>query len=151
MKNFKNNLAAVTLLCLFIILSLNSNVAFAKRLMNASGQSCEMVESATLGVNFSNVAIELKASKSFIQQKADEIMALAADLAISDITIQNMNYNIYSGSNSGCSKPAQQAYQLSGNISFKMPDAMLAEKLMEALGEKGYNVNFNMNAYRQCQ
>ncbi len=112
-----------------------------------------MVETANLGINFSNVPIELKSSKSYVQQKADEILAIAADLAIEDIHIQNMNYNIYTNNNNynNCNKDTPSTYQLNGNISFQMPNAANAEKLMEAIGDKGYNVNFNMNAYRQCQ
>tara|TARA_R110002095_G_scaffold206163_2_gene189983 strand:- start:783 stop:1232 length:450 start_codon:yes stop_codon:yes gene_type:complete len=129
----------------------NAQARKAVLVSDANAQTCKMVETATLGINFSNIPVDLKSSKSFIQQKADEILAIAADLGIDDIQVQNMNYSIYSNNNGGCNASTASVYQLSGNVSFQIPNAGKAESLMQALGEKSYNVNFNMNAYRQCQ
>ena len=149
MKILKITFTTILFLGLFIAPTVNAKMALAR---SDSGQNCKMVETATLGINFNNVPIELKSSKSYVQQKADEILTLAADLAIEDIHIQNMNYNIYTNNYGGCNNTSTpSSYQLNGNVSFQMPNAENAEKLMEFIGEKGYNVNFNMNAYRQCQ
>lgn len=149
MKSMKTAIMLTALTAMFIP-SVNAKVAIARSAPAA--KDCKMVETANLGINFSNVPIELKSSKSYVQQKADEVLAIAADLAIEDIHIQNMNYNIYTNNNyNNCNKDTPSTYQLSGNVSFQMPNAANAEKLMEAIGDKGYNVNFNMNAYRQCQ
>ncbi len=150
MKSMKTAIMLTALTAMFIP-SVNAKVAIARSA--PATKDCKMVETANLGINFSNVPIELKSSKSYVQQKADEILAMAADLAIDDIHIQNMNYNIYTNNNNynNCNKDTPSTYQLNGNISFQMPNAANAEKLMEAIGDKGYNVNFNMNAYRQCQ
>lgn len=150
MKSMKTAIMLTALTAMFIP-SVNAKVAIARSAPD--GKNCKMVETANLGINFSNVPIELKSSKSYVQQKADEILTIAADLAIENIHIQNMNYNIYTNNNNynNCNKDTPATYQLSGNVSFQMPNAANAEKLMEAIGDKGYNVNFNMNAYRQCQ
>ena len=132
-----------------------SDISYARKMIAPTGQqNCSMVETATVGINFSNVPIDINSAKSYTQEKADEVMALAADLGIEDITLQNLNYNVYSNYSGGCQGGATQIgqYTLSGGISFQVNSgAEKAAMLMEAIGEKGYNVNFNMNAYRQCQ
>ena len=123
----------------------------ARIIASGNQQNCKMVETATVGINFNNVPTDIKSAKSYTQEKADEVITIAKDLGIEDIIVQNMNYNVYSNNGGGCSGAVASQYNLNGNISFQIADAEKAANLMEAISEKGYKVNFNMNAYRQCQ
>lgn len=125
--------------------------AFADRVAPAQNQkNCEMVETANVGVNFNNIAVDLKDTKSFMEQKSEEVLAAAADLEIENLHVQNMNYSVYSNNGGGCMASNAQ-YQMNGSMSFQLKDSQKAAELMEKLGELGYIVNFNMNAYRQCR
>lgn len=122
---------------------------------STSAQNCKMVETSQVGINFNNPLTDFKTARTFIDDKMNEIKVIAADLAIENLEVQSLNYNVYSNSNySGCgAAPANipQTIQLSGSIAFNITDSSKASALMEKLGEKGYNVNFNLSSYRQCQ
>ncbi len=125
--------------------------AYADRIAPVQNQkNCEMVETANVGVNFNNISVELKETKNFMEQKSEEILAAAADLEIENLHVQNMNYSVYSNNGGGC-RASNTQYQMNGNMSFQLKDSQKAAELMEKLGELGYVVNFNMNAYRQCK
>ena len=129
-------------------------VAYARKMAapSASGQAnCHMVKNAQMGISFNNVAVELTAVQSYVDQQAAGVISVAADLGIEDIFIQNMNYNLYSNNGSGCNNQSNAQYSMNGNISFQISDSEKAVSLMEKVGENGYNVTFNMNSYRQCQ
>lgn len=126
--------------------------ATARTIAQPSGQKCEMVENVTLGLNFNNVPVKIAEAREYITSKSEEIESIATELGIEDLEIQNMNYNIYANNHGGCHMQVDgMEYRMNGGMSFKMQDAEKASVLMERLGEKGYMVNFNMNAYRQCQ
>ncbi|MCB1681588.1 MAG: hypothetical protein H6858_07400 [Rhodospirillales bacterium] len=121
-------------------------------------QNCKLVETVQFGVNFSNVSVDPKTAKSFMDDKISELRALAKDLGIENLEIQNLNYSIYNNNYNynyancgGAPASAPAVMQLNGNVSFIVGDSAKGTALMEKAGEKGYNVNFNMNAYRQCQ
>ncbi|GEM_PF-2159588 len=120
-------------------------------------ENCEMLESIMLDVTFSNVPIDI----TYVKQEAGKIQLLAKDMGIEDITIQNMSYNTYNNNSSGgCGQALSEEhklngdtaeYKLSGYLSFMIDNAEKAKSLMDKLIEQGYNVNFSMSAYRQCQ
>tara|TARA_B100001989_G_C24550023_1_gene473744 strand:+ start:507 stop:947 length:441 start_codon:yes stop_codon:yes gene_type:complete len=120
-------------------------------LVSTGGQKCKMVETVTVGMNFNVQGIELGEAKSLMENKMAEIENIATSLEISNMELQNYSYNIYANS-TGCGHGASNnLYQFNGNLSFKLDSADKTDALMDALAEKGFNVNFNMNAYRQCQ
>ncbi len=121
-----------------------------------TGQNCKMIETVQFGVNFSNVNVDPKAAKTFVDDKIAELRTLAADIGIEKLEVQSLNYSIYNNNYNygGCGAapaPTPALLQLNGNISFIVDDSAKGTALMEKAGEKGYNVNFNLNAYRQCQ
>ncbi len=122
-----------------------------KAVISQDGRTCKMVETATLGVNFNQVPVQLDGFQAYINQKRDEILGVAADLEIKDIVIQNMNYNIYPNNNSGYPMQGPKPYFMNGGMSFQIQDTENAPLLMEKVGTLGYQVNFNVSAYRQCQ
>ena len=136
----------------FPVFAQDSTAKAASRMMSpqAIAERCPMKENAQLGVNFNNQPVELDALKDYMQSKIDEIQAIAADMGVEDLVVQSMNYNIYN--NYGGGIPATKpSYMMNGNLAFTLGSASQGAGLMEKLGEKGYIVNFNMNAYRQCQ
>ena len=147
MKNSK-----IIFMVVLLSASLMASNVSAKRLLSSSnGQNCKMVETASLSVSFNNVSVELKNTKSYIEEKADEILLIAKDLEIEEIHINNMNYNVYTNNNGGCNASTPSKYNMNGSFSFKIDDAEKAATLVGAIGAKGYQVNFSMNGYRQCQ
>ncbi|MBK9585029.1 MAG: hypothetical protein KA099_04415 [Alphaproteobacteria bacterium] len=121
-----------------------------------AGQNCKLVETVQFGVNFNNINVDPKTAKTYMDEKIAELRALAADLGIEKLEIQNLNYSVYNNNYNygGCGAapaPATPVVQLNGNVSFIVEDSAKGTALMEKAGEKGYNVNFNLNAYRQCQ
>ena len=145
----------LTITSVVLIGTLSSGVFASEKIArsimtDANGKECSMVETANVGVNFNNIETELKESRSYIDKKVDDISAIALGLGIEDLEINSLNYNIYSNNSGGCNA-SNNGYRLNGNISFKMSNSEKAAELMEALNEKNYNVNFNMNAYRQCR
>lgn len=143
-------LTIFSITALFVITTM-SVTASAKQVSSSYTQTCKMVETVTLNINFNNIPIELKEASGFMEQKAEDVTAKAADLGIEKIDIQNMSYNVYSYNNGGCNAGATSQFQLNGSFSFQLKDSKKAITLMESLSDMGYNVNFNMNAYRQCQ
>ncbi|PCJ99718.1 MAG: hypothetical protein COA45_02550 [Zetaproteobacteria bacterium] len=141
----------ITATILSSILCMSSAHASKRLAVSGSGQTCTMVENATLSVSFSNVPIELKNTQTYIEGKADEIMLVAKDLNIEKMHVNNINYNVYTTNSGGCNANTPSKYSLNGGVSFKIEDTEKAAALMEAIGEKGYQVNFSMNGYRQCQ
>lgn len=141
------------LLCTLVsVMSVAAFDVLARELVAPSdSRSCEMVETATLGVSFNQVPVKLDGFQEYINMKRDEIFNLAADLQITDIVLQNMNYNINYFYNNGFPRDEKKDYVMNGNLSFQMKDADKAPLLMEKVGALGYQVNFNVNAYRQCR
>lgn len=109
----------------------------------ANGQTCKMVETVSISLSFSNIPVSLDAVKSNVDERLAEIDALAKDVGIKELIIQNMNYNIYSNNGGG--------YLLNGSFSLQIDNADLAAALMKALSGKAYVPNLSVNSYRQCQ
>ena len=142
------------LLCTLVtMVSMTAFNSFAKsiRASNSNDLTCDMVETATLGVSFNQVPISLDGFQAYIDGKRDEIFNFAADLEIADIVLHNMNYNINYYNQGGSPSAEEKSYVMNGSLSFQMKDADKAPLLMEKVGALGYQVNFNVNAYRQCR
>lgn len=121
-------------------------------------QNCKLIETVQFGVNFNNVNVEPKTAKTFMDDKIADLRNIAKDVGIESLEIQNLNYSVYNNNynyayTSYGSTPAAlpTVMQLNGNVSFIVQDSAKGTALMEKAGEKGYNVNFNLSAYRQCQ
>ncbi|PCJ97254.1 MAG: hypothetical protein COA45_09950 [Zetaproteobacteria bacterium] len=142
------------LLCTLItVVSMAAFDSFAKskRASNLNDPTCDMVETATLGVSFNQIPVALDGFQAYINSKRDKIFKLAADLEISDIVLHNINYNIIHNNQGGYPSAEEKYYVMNGGLSFKMKDANKVPLLMEKVSALGFQVNFNMNAYRQCR
>lgn len=116
-------------------------------------QDCKMVETISLGVNFNNINIEIGKAKSFVDEKMAEIEAFAKEVGIGKFEVQNVSYNVYANNYSGgCGMPSAPAqYQMNGSFSYTVDDAAKAAELTKKVEAKGYQINLNSSAYRQCQ
>ena len=148
MKKFKIIFAVFLLASGFLVFPL---AAKSRIMAPGQGQNCEMVKTATLSINFSNVPTEIKDTQSYVDKKVDAVLKIADGLDVESIHIQNMSYNVYSNNSGGCHGNVSARYNLNGNVSFQIGNAEKAAALLEKLDDEGYNVNFNMNAYRQCR
>jgi uncharacterized protein YggE len=117
----------------------------------SNGQNCTMQESGQVGVSFNNVMVaRLDRIGAEMDQKIDEVLALAKQAQLSKIDVQSYSYNVYPVS-SGLPAGASVPYQYSGSVSFLVEPCAKASELMSLLAAKGYSANLNVNAYRQCQ
>ena len=115
------------------------------------GQTCAMQETGQVGVSFNNVLATKPARiGADVDQKIDEITALAKQAGIAKIEVQSYNYNVYPVS-SGLPAGANVPYQYNGSVSFAVEPCEKAAGLMSLLASKGYAATLNVNAYRQCQ
>src|SRR5262245_39029219 len=115
------------------------------------GQTCAMQETGQVGVSFNNVMVaKLDRIGAEMDQKIDEITALAKQAGIARMEVQSYNYNVYPVS-SGLAAGANVPYQYNGSVSFAVEPHEKAAALMSLLAGKGYSANLNVNAYRQCQ
>src|SRR5262245_12917937 len=86
----------------------------------ASGQTCGMVETGQVGVNFNNLMVtDVSKVGAELDGKIDEIIALARKAGIEKIEVQSYSYNVYPVSN-GYPIPAGTPvpYQYNGSVSF---------------------------------
>jgi hypothetical protein len=117
----------------------------------ANGQNCTMQETGQVGVSFNNMMVaKLERIGAEMDQKIDEVLALAKQAQLTKIEVQSYSYNVYPVS-SGLPAVANLPYQYSGNVSFLVEPCAKASELMSLLAAKGYAANLNVNAYRQCQ
>ena len=117
----------------------------------ANGQKCTMQETGQVGISFNNVMVtKLDRIASEMDQKIDELLALAKQAQLTKIEVQSYSYNVYPVS-TGSPPSANVPYQYSGNVSFSVEPCAKASELMSLLAAKGYSANLNVNAYRQCQ
>lgn len=154
MKSLKLLTLATTALGLSFVTTAYAKEAVARKMAAPQdGSNCSLVENANIGINFSNQQISLSDAKDYMSKKREEVEAAAAQMGIEDLDFQNINYSIYNHNNGVCNIQNSNSnfYQLNGNMSFQLQDSEKATDLMEKLGDLGYNVNLNMNAYRQCQ
>jgi uncharacterized protein YggE len=118
---------------------------------SANGQNCTMQETGQVGVSFNNVMVaKLERIGAEMDQKINEVLALAKQAQLTKIEVQSYSYNVYPVS-SGLPAVANLPYQYSGNVSFLVEPCAKASELMSLLAAKGYSANLNVNAYRQCQ
>lgn len=141
---------------LLVLLLLVSIPAIAsERVMMASGitgKNCKMVENVTINMSYNEQGIELANAKNMMDDKLAVVQDSATSLGIENIELQSYSYNIYANNNGGCGANTSSGnYQFNGNLSFLLKSADKTDELMKALSEKGFYVNFNLNAYRQCQ
>jgi uncharacterized protein YggE len=117
----------------------------------SGGQKCTMQETGQVGISFNNVMVaKLDRLGAEMDQKIDEVLALAKQARLEKIEVQSYSYNVYPVSN-GSLPGANVPYQYSGNVSFSVEPCAKASELMSLLAAKGYSANMNVNAYRQCQ
>lgn len=119
---------------------------------------CNIVENASLSLNFGNVLLEVGKAQTYIQENITEIQNMAKEVGLENLEVNNMNYNFYSDSNNytaytghsadNSGRPLQM--RLSGNITFAIPDVEKGLALMEKAGLKGFSINYSVNANRQC-
>lgn len=114
-------------------------------------QTCAMQETGQVGVSFNNVLVtKLDRIGAEMDQKIDEIAALAKQSGLAKIEVQSYSYNVYPVS-SGYPAGANVPYQYNGSVSFAVEPCAKASALMSLLASKGYAATLNVNAYRQCQ
>ena len=117
----------------------------------ANGQSCAMQETGQVGVSFNNVTVaKVDRIGAEMDQRIDEVLALAKQAQLTKIEVQSYSYNAYPVSSSSLPS-ANVPYQYSGSVSFSVEPCAKASELMSLLAAKGYSANMNVNAYRQCQ
>jgi len=116
------------------------------------GQTCAMQETGQVGVSFNNVWVaKLDGIGREMDQRIDDVIALAKQAEIAKIEVQSYNYNVYPASSGGSPGGAATPYQYSGSVTFSVEPCSRASELMSLLASKGYAANLNVSAYRQCQ
>ncbi len=125
--------------------------AIEAMLVRTDMSQCEMNKNMTLGINFNNVFVTAEESGAYVQTKITEIETIAKENGVEKILIQNMNYNINSVHGSYNQPKVEGQFRLHGNINFQLQGDKEPVNLLKALDEKGYNVNFRVNANRQCR
>ncbi|MDH5722736.1 MAG: hypothetical protein OEY94_05375 [Alphaproteobacteria bacterium] len=111
-----------------------------------------MTETVSVSMSFNEQEIDLANARGMMDDKLGTVQEIATGLGIENLELQSYSYNIYANNNGGCSTSSSaRNYQLNGNLSFMLKSADKSDELMKALSEKGFYVNFNLNAYRQCQ
>jgi len=142
------------LLILFLFISTPA-IASERAMISSSiitGKSCEMTETVSVSMSFNEQEIDLANARGMMDDKLGTVQEIATGLGIENLELQSYSYNIYANNNGGCSTSSSaRNYQLNGNLSFMLKSADKSDELMKALSEKGFYVNFNLNAYRQCQ
>lgn len=143
--------------------ALISTASFARDVMitpmGPEGESrCSMVGSSNLGVNFNVTEKDMSTVKNLLDSKQAEIRQIAAGNGITSIDLQSMNYNVntsgsaskkcYSSSDEGNEAITYQVY---GNFNWKIEPEENVLPFMEALIQKGFNANVNVNTHKQCQ
>lgn len=156
MKN--SFLIAVTLAsCVFSMsVMAEEKVSLTNLVMGGSGntsQNCKMVESATVSLSFNNVPVTLETAKKDVDERMAQIETLAKDAGISNLVVQNVNYNVYGNNSGGCVSASGDttSYVLNGSISLLLESADQAGEFVKSVSGKGFIANLNVNSYRQCQ
>ena len=106
-------------------------------------QPCHMEETASIGVNITDNAPDIKTISSIIDKKIEEIKAAGMEAKTSQFELQNYNYNISSTSNGGI-------FVYSASFNYEIKPARAAPDIMALLISKGYVINLNISANKQC-
>jgi hypothetical protein len=117
------------------------------------GQKCEMKGDGYVYVNFNATETDLAKVKPMMDTRVEEITALATEAGVTGLELNSLSYNVNSSGGDGCGavSPGTKAFQVYGNINFRVTPADQAGGMMALLVEKGYNASFNVNLNRQCQ
>jgi hypothetical protein len=84
----------------------------------SNGQSCTMQETGQVGVSFNKRDVaKLERIGAEMDQKIDEVLALAKQAQLKKVEVQSYSYNVYPVS-SGLPASANLPYHYSGNVSF---------------------------------
>lgn len=121
--------------------------------MGIGGQNCRMIETNTLVVNFNNIPVTVSKAKAFMDERVAEIETLAKQAGLQKFELNSLNYSVYGNSTGGgCGEMvAPVQYILSGSVGYTLDDVTKAESLIKQIEAKGYQINLNSNAYKQCQ
>lgn len=120
------------------------------------GQPCAMTEQAYINISFNQMNVDLADLPSVFNKKVEAARTVGKDMGIEKIEIENYSYNIYNNGKEGqccgddCVGPDAGGYQGNGNVNLSVVPSERAQEYTAALIKKGYTVNLNVNAYKQC-
>ena len=150
---------------ILITVTMFSTIAFAEeksaagvgRLKNTDKQkNCVMQETANVSVSFNGQESDMTKVKVKIDQKIESARALGSEAGLESVELQNYSYNVYSNNNGGggccgdnCSG-GNQTFNMNGSFSFVVKPIDKAPDFAALLTKHGYNTNFNVNAYNNC-
>jgi hypothetical protein len=122
------------------------------RAQSVGGQTCKMEETLSISVNFNSIPVQIGDAKKIMDEKILEIETIARELGIKKFEMQNTNMSVYSNGNSACNQETPNTrYNMNGGVNYNLDDASMAGELAKRIESKGYQINLNSNAYRQCQ
>ena len=120
----------------------------------AGKMECSVKETANINVSFNNLKVDVDAIRATVEGKIEQIKAMARDMGIESIKVQNFSYNIYSNGGGGdcCGDECEKndTYQSNGSVSFVVEPVAKATAFSKALIKKGFLANLNVNGYSQC-
>jgi hypothetical protein len=125
--------------------------------MDRAERKCTSREEVNLSVTFENQIIEVKQAVTYIDDRIKEIEALAKESGVGEIELKGKTVNINSNQNKyrhqiqGLPEPSPTAVSLNGSANFSLENGEQAGAFIEALQNKGFNINFRMSMNRQCR
>lgn len=155
MKTFKTK-SVLTLAALAFLGGFTASSASAEP-MDRAERKCTSREEVNLSVSFENQIIEVKQAVTYIDDRIKEIEAIAKESGVPEIELKGKTVNINSNQNKyrhqmqGLPEPSPTAVSLNGNASFSLENGEQAGAFIEALQNKGFNINFRMSMNRQCR
>ena len=109
-----------------------------------------MIESAELHINLTERVTDIKQVKTSFEKRLQEVEAMAEQIGLKQMLMQNMNYSVYSQEGEGGSG-ANPLYQITGSAYYRTDSGEKALALMERLREKKINASVNVNSNRNYQ
>lgn len=153
----RNSLLFLALIGLFSVPALAEDRAMgtARAKAQAEAQECTLQETANVGFNFNGTESDPLQIKAKIDKKIDDARALAKEAGVETLEVQSYNYSVYANNASGgCCEGdcagSGSGYQMNGSVNFTVKPAAKAGGFAALLSQKGFNANFNVNAYNQC-
>ena len=110
--------------------------------------ACDMKETGNLNVRWDRKEMPIAEARTYLETEMQKVKAIAADVGLNDLQIQNSNYSINTDRDRYNNT---MKHFFHGNVSFQFEDADKAAMLMEKLVDAGYQANLNVNAYNQCR
>jgi len=117
--------------------------AFAEQIGRMGSGGCDMTENASVSINFNGSDKDVTAVKNKLDDKINEIKALAEKEHFDKFEVQSNNYSINSTSNGD----SDSLFQYSGSASFTIQPADKALDFMGVLTKKGYHASVNVSSY----